>query len=152
MVFAAAHGDSILLQRTQPRQRLSGVGDLCVCAGNQLHTLVGGGGDAAHVLQNVQRRPLTLEQRLGAAGHSRDDIALLDLLAVVNADVHGEVAAHQLKHALCNVDAAEHAAVLCQIVCFAGVAVVQQIVGGDIDVVDVLLQCCGNQSVDIGLL
>ena len=140
------------MQRTQSRQGLSGVSDLRIRSGNQLHALVRRRGNAAHVLQNVQRRPFALEQCLGAAGHGCDDIALLDLLAVMDTDVHGEIAAHQFKHTLGDVDAAQHAAVLCQIICLAGVAVVQQIVGGHINIVDVLIQCRSNQSVNIGLL
>ena len=152
VVLAAAHRHGILLQRTQPRQGLAGIGDLGVGASHQLHALVCGSGNAAHVLENVQGSPFAFQQGLGAAGHGGDNIALFHRFAVMNANIHGEVAANQFKHPLGNVNAAEHTAVLCQIIRLTGVCVVQQIVSGHIDIVNIFVQCGGNQSVNIGLL
>jgi len=60
MVSAAADGDSVFLQGSQTRQGFSCVGDLGFGVFDQLYRFIGGGGNAGHMLQDIQRGTLAL--------------------------------------------------------------------------------------------
>ena len=70
----------------------------------------------------------------------------------MNPDIHGKIAAYQFKYALCNINSTEHTAVLGQVVCLAGVLIVQEIICCHIDIVAIFLQRSCNQAINIGLL
>ena len=86
MVPSAADGYSVLLERTQTGQGLSGIGYGRVCALDDFYRLVCRGGDAAHVLDKVERGAFALEDSARLALDLGDDIALLQLVAVLLVD------------------------------------------------------------------
>ena len=63
MVEAAAAGHGVFVEHAQSGHGFARVENAGLGAGNLVHVLAGGGGDAAHALQHVQDHPLAGEQR-----------------------------------------------------------------------------------------
>ena len=141
VVFAAADRDRVFLQRTQTRERLARVRDRGVGALDRLYRLSGGGGDAAHMLQQVERRALALEQGARLAADLGDDVALFQNVAVMLVDLRLKALLLQdRKHAQRHVDTAEHAVRLCEKARGVLLILVNEVIGGGVEVVDILQQ------------
>ena len=103
------------------------------------------------MLEQVQRRALTLEESEGAALELSDDVALLDLCAVLKEDAEVDVTAREVENALCDLNAAHDAAVLGDIVRGAAVLGRDEVIGSSVDVVDILHERGGDNIVDVAL-
>ena len=151
MVFAAAHRDGIFLQRPHTRQRFAGIGDGSAGAFHQLHRLAGGGRHAGHMLQQIQRRALALEQRAGVSLKLRDQIALVHIRTLGNMHRHLHGVIQQPEHPQRNLQSAQHPVRFCDKPRFGARRFRNHQVGGGVDIVDILGQCGFDEIIHIKL-
>ena len=112
MVSAASDCNRVLLQRTKSRQGLAGVRNACVGAPDEFNTLVGVGGNPAHVLENVQRCSLSFQHKAGVPGEVRDDIAVLHLVAVLEMALYLHLGIEYREHTQRDFQSAQNAVCL----------------------------------------
>ena len=93
VVAAAADRYRVLLERAQSREGLAGIRNAGVGSLHKLDALVGVARNSAHVLEQIQRCALSLQHEAGVSCEFRDDIAVLHLVAVLEAalDLHFRV-------------------------------------------------------------
>ena len=124
MVLAAANCNGILLDGAQTWERLPGIGNLRLGASYQIHTATGCSGNAAHMLEQIQSGTFPLQKGFGAAGHCGKNIPLAHLFSIMHQNLHLTGSANQFKYPFGNVNSAENAVILCNIVCFADMIVI----------------------------
>ena len=149
VVSAASDCNRILLERTESRQGLAGIRNAGVGSLDELHALVGVGGNAAHVLEDIQRSTLCLEHKTGVTAEFRDDIAVLHLVAVLEMalDLHFRI--EYREYAQGYLKSAQDAVRLGHEVRGGNAVLRDKQVGGAVDIVDVLSQRCLNNVVNV---
>ena len=113
MVRAAADAHGVLVEQAQARRRLARIDEPCAVWCRDGREFRRPRRDARHVLQKIQREALARQHGPRTAMHLRDDGARLQLCAILELCVEKDARLENLEHAPRDVDAREHARVLC---------------------------------------
>ena len=100
MVVAAAHANAVLVQKPVSRRGFAGIDDAGAGAGHGAHIMVGGGGDAAHALHEVQGGAFGPQNGGGGAAHAGDVRTRGQVGAVVQYKVDLKGGVDAVKHLL----------------------------------------------------
>ena len=151
MVLPAAADNGILLQGAHAGQRLAGIGHLGARPLDGLAGQMRRRGDPAHVLHQIQRRALALEQHGRLAVQNGDLIALFQQIAVLFEHLCRKGRVQQPEHAHRDVNAAQHTVRLGDELRRPLCVWIDDIIGGDVHIIDILLDGGADQIIHIKL-
>ena len=102
VVTATTNLHGLLLQHAQAWCGLAGVQHTGLGTLQQLHILVGHGGNTTHTLHDIQHQSLGLEQRTNLTRYHHGDVALFNMCAVRHQHLDLHIGVETMEHFLGN--------------------------------------------------